>query len=534
LICINIFGDLRMKKSLIALAALSAFATAAQAQSSITIYGILDAGYSDRNSETLRYVASSNSVAKDKVSVNGINGNGNESTSRLGFRGTEDLGGGLKANFVFETALNPAESTLSAFNNRQAFVGLEGGFGTITAGTVYSQAHIISAGFSASTLPNVVGDVMYVQSGGSLGQTFDKFGITTTGVNSSKTTAAAYNGAFTALTSNLAATTGAGLMDAKLNAELVKFGVAATIDGATLANTAVTVVTTDVLSGTKSAHDATSVALADANKTIAAAKTLVDAAATATLHTRLARASNISYNVRTNNTVTYMSPDMSGFKIGGQYSLPTQTKTEGRDEATSSSTQLSLNYAAGKFAAAVAQTTGELKTVSIATTSVSFAPSLLTTLSTASGATAVAKTVATAVAATAPVAAATVEVKTKELMSALSYDLGVAKVSYIYTKRDAKDTVSDLSEKTTHSFGVKAPFGKVTAFAIYSMGDTKVLEGTADAAKFDLDGTQVGVSYAMSKRTDAYVIYGTNKMDNVANANDIKDKQYAIGLRHQF
>jgi predicted porin len=103
-----------------------------------------------------------------------------------------------------------------------------------------------------------------------------------------------------------------------------------------------------------------------------------------------------------------------------------------------------------------------------------------------------------------------------------------------YAKRDAKDTVSDLSEKTTHSFGVKAPFGKATAFAIYSMGDTKALNGTANAAEFDLDGTQMGVSYAMSKRTDAYVIYGTNKMDNKANANDIKDKQYAIGLRHQF
>jgi predicted porin len=66
------------------------------------------------------------------------------------------------------------------------------------------------------------------------------------------------------------------------------------------------------------------------------------------------------------------------------------------------------------------------------------------------------------------------------------------------------------------------------------MGESKVLNGTSLATKFDLDGTQVGVSYAMSKRTDAYVIYGTNKMDNKTSANDIKDTQYAIGLRHQF
>jgi predicted porin len=128
----------------------------------------------------------------------------------------------------------------------------------------------------------------------------------------------------------------------------------------------------------------------------------------------------------------------------------------------------------------------------------------------------------------------TVEVKTKETMAALSYDLGVAKVSYIYAKRDAKDTVSDLSDKTTHSFGVKAPFGKTTAFALYTMGEQKVLQGTADAAKFDLYGMQVGASYAMSKRTDVYAIYGTNKMDNKASTNDIKDKQYAVGVRHSF
>jgi predicted porin len=91
-----------------------------------------------------------------------------------------------------------------------------------------------------------------------------------------------------------------------------------------------------------------------------------------------------------------------------------------------------------------------------------------------------------------------------------------------------------LSDKTTHSFGVKAPFGKTTAFAIYSMGEQDVLKGTANAAKFDLTGTQLGVSYAFSKRTDIYGIYGTNKMDNKANANDIKDTQYAVGVRHSF
>ena len=78
-----------MKKSLIALAALASVATVAQAQSSVTIYGIVDAA--------LVSVTGASATGK----VQGM-GNGGLSTPRLGFRGTEDLGGGLKANFHLE------------------------------------------------------------------------------------------------------------------------------------------------------------------------------------------------------------------------------------------------------------------------------------------------------------------------------------------------------------------------------------------------------------------------------------------------
>jgi predicted porin len=486
----------------------------------------VDAGYSTKTSTNARVV--SNVASTQEIKTSGIAGNGAESTSRLGFRGTEDLGGGLKANFVFETGVNPAESTISAWNNRQAFVGLEGGFGVMTMGTVYSQAHIISAGFSASTLPNVVGDVMYVQSGGSLGQTFDKFGIIP--VNTFALTAPAALG--------LQATF-AGFAN-NLNNALISSGLANGTANATAASAPTVAASTGVRVALTATAGANAIAAEDAGllQTITAVNALTAAKVTADLNARLARASNISYNVRTNNTVTYMSPDMSGFKIGGQYSLPAQTKIEGGDETTSSATQLSVNYAAGKFAAAAVHTTGESKSVvNTATVTASLAvvgADNLTTLTSALTDVRPTATLSNTQRIAADAKVTTVEVKTKESMAALSYDLGVAKVSYIYAKRDAKDTVSDLSEKTTHSFGVKAPFGKATAFAIYSMGDTKVLDGTANAAKFDLDGTQVGVSYAMSKRSDIYAIYGTNKMDNKANAIDIKDKQYAIGLRHQF
>jgi predicted porin len=88
-----------MKKSLIALAALSAFATAAQAQSSVSVYGVIDTGYLD--SETKLTAPAGGQV---KLETTGI-ANSPLQTSRWGLRGSEDLGGGLKAGFQLEAGL---------------------------------------------------------------------------------------------------------------------------------------------------------------------------------------------------------------------------------------------------------------------------------------------------------------------------------------------------------------------------------------------------------------------------------------------
>ena len=85
-----------MKKSLFALAAVGAFAGAAQAQSSVTVYGILDVGYTGGNARV-----STPAGGVQKETVNRIS-NSMESGSRVGFRGNEDLGGGTSAQFVFE------------------------------------------------------------------------------------------------------------------------------------------------------------------------------------------------------------------------------------------------------------------------------------------------------------------------------------------------------------------------------------------------------------------------------------------------
>lgn len=115
-----------MKKSLIALAILGGMSGVAMAQSSMTVYGIVDMGYNYNKS------GDQTSHAIDS---------GLQSGSRLGFKGTEDLGNGLKANFVLESGLNADTGTYSqggrAFG-RQAWLGLEGGFGQVKLGRQYS------------------------------------------------------------------------------------------------------------------------------------------------------------------------------------------------------------------------------------------------------------------------------------------------------------------------------------------------------------------------------------------------------------
>ncbi len=108
-----------MKKSLIALAVLAASGVA-MAQSSVTLYGVADLGL----------VKSSGISAQ--MTGNGVMNNG---SSRLGVRGVEDLGGGLKASFNFEQELNAEDGAqpAKAFQ-RNAFLALSGGFGRFQMG----------------------------------------------------------------------------------------------------------------------------------------------------------------------------------------------------------------------------------------------------------------------------------------------------------------------------------------------------------------------------------------------------------------
>ena len=124
-----------MKKSLIALAVLAA-SGASFAQSSVTAYGIADI-----------WLGSTKvfGVSTTKLDSGGV------STSRWGLKGTEDLGGGLKANFLLEQGFNldTGASTAGQAFSRQAYVGFSGGFGEVKLGKVWTAYDDVSGASDA-------------------------------------------------------------------------------------------------------------------------------------------------------------------------------------------------------------------------------------------------------------------------------------------------------------------------------------------------------------------------------------------------
>ena len=118
-----------MKKTLIAASLMSVFAITAHAQSSVTLYGTLDAGLVFANNQGGH--------------SNWQQGSGSVSNTYFGLRGSEDLGGGLHAIFTLESGFNLNNGNFSENNtifNRQAFVGLQSNqYGTVTLGRQYDS-----------------------------------------------------------------------------------------------------------------------------------------------------------------------------------------------------------------------------------------------------------------------------------------------------------------------------------------------------------------------------------------------------------
>lgn len=133
-----------MQKKIIAAALAVAASSAALAQSNVAVYGVIDIGY-----------AHFSSSGKEGMNVidNGLN-----APSRLGFRGIEDLGNGIKALFTLEYNIAPDQNAglgdaasltrYTGSQSRQTFVGLNGAFGTVLGGRLQTAGYDFACAFN--------------------------------------------------------------------------------------------------------------------------------------------------------------------------------------------------------------------------------------------------------------------------------------------------------------------------------------------------------------------------------------------------
>ena len=123
----------KMKKLFIALAITGASVGVAHAQSAVEIYGLVDMGFVAESGTT--------PLATTKVTPVSKLTSGVQSGTRLGFKGTENLGDGVKALFVLETGIAADAGGFNQGNTafaRQSFVGLQSDLGTLTLGRQYT------------------------------------------------------------------------------------------------------------------------------------------------------------------------------------------------------------------------------------------------------------------------------------------------------------------------------------------------------------------------------------------------------------
>jgi predicted porin len=400
----RVLGELLMKKHLIAAAVAAAVAVPAMAQN-VTVYGIMGLGYSSVKAEI-------GNLSSETTTTGAA---AQQSASRVGFRGTEDLGGGLKAGFVYEIGVSNDNATSVFGNTRLAYVDLTGGFGTGRFGKVDSITRQIYNNFTAHGNTSFApGNVL----GGSFG------GGTGTGVFA---------------TPIAALTTAANALSAGAEKDAALAGVA-------------------TLTSVAGAAGAGSTRVVD--------------------------------------SIGYISPNMSGFQFQVQYGQ-TETKSEIlnsaatdtlKGNAKTSSLNLGVTYSSGPLSVALGQ-------------------DRVTTESKA--------------AATFP---ATTDNKFTTNMLGATYDLGVAKVFGLITRKTLDLNVEssaslaydgEFKVKDT-TVGVTVPFGVTTLVASYTDGE---LEGS------DYSGYQLQANYALSKRT---------KVKNLIDDADLKQKGATVGLQHNF
>ena len=138
-----------MKKSLLALAVGSLCAGSAFAQTSVTLYGIVD--------NSVHYTTNADAQNHSRMEVD----NGAITQSRWGIKGAEALGNNLKAIFQLENGFNGPDGTMSSSGqifNRQAYVGLAGDFGSVKLGRQYTEGFNFFGDYDPLTIGNYNGN----------------------------------------------------------------------------------------------------------------------------------------------------------------------------------------------------------------------------------------------------------------------------------------------------------------------------------------------------------------------------------------
>jgi predicted porin len=209
--------------------------------------------------------------------------------------------------------------------------------------------------------------------------------------------------------------------------------------------------------------------------------------------------------------VNYLSPRMSGVQVSLGLTQDDTEKTGSEKAKNGSGSQVGLSYVAGKFSAGVAYVEATTDTAAVTGVAGSSTANYVK-------------------------AADASSLKAKDTVGGLSYDLGVAKVAYVYNKREvvnAKDkATTNNSERESHAFSASVPLtAKLIGRLGYGFGEYR--EGATSAYTGDIKGYQAALNYNLSKRTMVYGIYGNEKRD-ISTSSDVESKEYSVGVRHLF
>jgi GBP family porin len=121
--------------------------------------------------------------------------------------------------------------------------------------------------------------------------------------------------------------------------------------------------------------------------------------------------------------------------------------------------------------------------------------------------------------------------RTNARLIGASYDLGVAKLMAMNVSNKTEQSAAQQYSYNGTQYGVTAPFGAVSVFATYGKGESDTTKGVRG---YDHKAYQLGASYALSKRTNAYVAMGNEVATLVSSNKDVTIKQTIAGLRHSF